>query len=1034
MYFVTTILIIILTSSKGETEPPAENCPVLCDCSDDFLIITCKVSKSLKLKLPMTTKELHLQKDYIGPIQNDTINRLVNLEILDFSFNNINYLQSGVFQYMEQLKWISLRGNILTYIDDDIFQDNRKLEYLDLSHNLFRFIPDASIRVLSNLNVFNMSYNSLVFAKLSVRFQVTTKLKVMDFSGNSLGFISSDDLDIMNGWESRVPKVLNYSHCNLRVIDAEAVKHVKNLEYLVLSHNVNLEVTNLTEFLSAAQEVSLRKLDLSYTNLSNKINTTDLTSENLGGLAIEELYLAGNHFKEIDDNALTYLTLKRLDLSNNSISSISAGLAQLTNLKYLDLSLNSISSVNDAFKNSLANMETLLLSHNILTEESNLDLSAAVKLIDLDLSSNSFGSFSIPRELVKLKVINIAGNKLGTLNNNEPLFGLESLIEIDLQNNELTSLVAFMFRDSPNLMDAHFGRNKIVDVSHQAFVPHCPKYLDLSYNNITNLRHFGWHGVMVIKLGHNKITEVEPQTFYFLDSLQELYLNNNNISSVDVDLLTHLTNLTDLSLRNNHLGDSDLLHDLLRPLPELRAVDIGSNEFSEMNGLSVPFSNNLELVKICMGDNKLKFLKPDIFTSLEKIEVVDFSGNPFQCDCELLPLQSWAQKTPIRVEGKENFGYRCKSPGYRNGKTLFNFTVRTFECNQYLFYVVVFSSVGGGAIILAVVIATVCHLWLKHRRKKKIVIDTAKPDLVGYKAMNGAVPTGKASEVNGTEMTLRENYPYNLQSDTLIDVEYENPVFDVDLDNYDSERLEKKKEKKPVKKKADKERSNEKKKQKIKKLQSDLKKYEKLLKEVRFQKRHGSDNNVDLGYLDLSSAERKERHRKSANKNHRRANNNHHSDDELIERKRRPRGNKDLVRMLSSRHYKSMPDVVNYVNSLSRRAHKGYPYSRIPIIHVDHPDRAHRGWVRSLIDIPRGRPSGGPHDDRHHYENLKYALTHRPPGGYHRMVPHGYHTISSGYRKPKMERPDLEETFTKSLGRSLGRKYFQSTSGLSVWV
>ena len=1022
------LMTMLIPGVYSETVAPGTVCPPECECGADFAITKCKIAKSTRLVLPSVTKELYLAKDYIGPFQNNSINRLLNLEVLDMSYNRINVLQTGVFRFMEKLKWLSLRGNMLTNIGEDLFQDNRNLEYLDLSYNLFRFLPDPSIRFMSNLKVFNISYNSLVFAKLGTRFQVTTKLEVMDFSGNDLGFISADDLDIMSGWESRVPKVLNYSNCNLRVIEPEAIKNVKNLKQLVLSNNVNLELSNLTDFLSAAQEVNLMKLDLSYTNLSQKINMSDLTSDTLGALAIQELNLAGNHFKEIDEHALTYLTLIRLDLSNNQISSLSAGLAQLHNLVYLDLSENRITTVDENFKTNIINMETLLLSNNQLSDESGLDIEGAVNLIDLDLSGNRLGTFSIPRDLTKLKTINLARNKLTSFSNNEPLVGLEDLNRIDLSNNQLISLGAFMFRDSPNLVHADFSRNKIVDVSHQTFVPHSPRTLDLSRNNLTSLKHFGWHDIDMINLGHNQISEIEPQTFYFLDALQKLYLNDNNISAVDVNLLTHVSNLTVLDMRKNHLSDSEMLHDLIKPLPKLKDLDISFNKFAEIKRPSLPFANSHELVHLKMRNNLFSYLSPYVFTPLEKLETVDFSQNPFHCDCKLVPLQSWAQKMTDKIKGQENPGYKCKTPGFRNGKSLFNFTLRAFDCNKLLFYAVVISSIGGGVIVLAIAIAILCHLYLRYRKKKKVNIETAKPDLVGFKVANGTIPNGKSRDTDTTAMTLRENYMYNNPSDTLIGVEFENPLSGLDVGHHIPHVKEKAKEKKPDKRKAEKEKTNEKKKQKIKKLQSDLKKYEKILKEVRFQNKHGSDNNVNLAYLDLSSAERKDRRRKN-NQNERRKKREYQSDDELIERKRRPRGNRDLVRMLSSRHYRSMPDVVSYVNSLPRREHRGYPYSRIPIVHVDHPDTAHRGWVRSLIDIPRGRPDRVP-SRRHQYENLKYALTHRPSGGYYRLGPSGHHTISSGYRKPRTERPDVEETFTKSLSR----KHSQSTSGLSVWV
>ena len=65
-----------------------------------------------------------------------------------------------------------------------------------------------------------------------------------------------------------------------------------------------------------------------------------------------------------------------------------------------------------------------------------------------------------------------------------------------------------------------------------------------------------------------------------LKSLLVLDVSHNRLRSVARDSLTHLPNLIRLDLRGNLL--SELMPEVLLPLKKVRALDLGSNQFSTL--------------------------------------------------------------------------------------------------------------------------------------------------------------------------------------------------------------------------------------------------------------------------------------------------------------------------------------------------------------------------------------------------------------------------------------------------------------------
>ncbi|XP_053396269.1 slit homolog 2 protein-like [Mercenaria mercenaria] len=986
-------------------------CPQKCSCSQDFVVIQCENSFKIEgHELSGVTKQFVLKRDFIGPVLNQTFKQLVSLETIDISYSKVNYIQSGAFAGLSKLKRVYLQGNLIQMLDEYLFKDNLLLEVLDLSHNLLYYLQDEPFRFLPNLMMLNISFNKLSSARLGMRFQVPTRLTQIDFSGNNIENVTADDFATTRRWEA-IPKYLNFSKCNLKFIETDAIKVWRNLEFLGLAHNRDIIFDNISLYLDAVSDVTLKKLDLSNTDISDKINITELTTENLGPLSLQELFLSGNGLGHIDKNFLSYLTLRKLDLSHNNLNEIGEGIAKLTHLKYLDLSHNKISSVHELFKDNLGNMQILKLSCNNLTNESGLDIEKGIKLTEVDLSENFLETFSVPPQLANVEVLNLSRNKIHSVNSGEPLVGLNKLMTLDLSENKMIELHNFMFRDSRNIKFVSFAGNEISTVSHQAFIPNCPKLVDLSRNLLGKIYHFGWNHISEIILSGNKISEIEPQAFFFLESLFKLDLSGNDISGLDVAVFSHLTNLTNLYLQGNNLSESVPIPDILAPLQSLHVIDLSFNNFTSFGYSPLPFSKNFDLREISISDNKIREFSPYIFSSIQSLQSVDFSRNPFHCSCENVPLKEWSLKTSVFIRHQENLGYICRSPNMRGTNTLLNFETRTFECRRYLFYIVVFCTSGMACMLIAVATATICYCY-KKRKRGEIDIEkkTEEIDLISYDKMNKSEQEAVTPEEY--VKSIRDNYIKGSPSDTLIDVEFENP--NLLIDNRDDEKIISKKQ--PLKVKREKHKSRVSKAKNDHHKLTDAKKlkyyaqlydilHETNAKNGNNHKKHDKKNMKKI--LETLEKEYKKRNEKddlkkmliAMDKEYRkikekngRSRGRHHGK----ERHKRSRGNKELVRMVSLRQSKSMPDVLSYVNSLPRQRLHGndYRYTRIPIYHIDHADKSHPGWARSMVDIPRGHRLSNGLLGGHGMAKCRRQ-------SYERFIdddriPVGYHTISSG--------------------------------------
>lgn len=208
----------------------------------------------------------------------------------------------------------------------------------------------------------------------------------------------------------------------------------------------------------------------------------------------------------------------------------------------------------------------------------------------------------------------------------------------------------------------------------------------------------------VIDMSNNHIREIRGKAYHHVQQVELLILNHNNISiSPTDDELNHLhprifSNF--INLRALHLTDafadftssalSKDLHAIFvnSNLTKLKKLHLEQNEIVRFKDRNV-FCDLPQLMDLYMGDNNLKEINFNIkclqhlhFLDLERNRfetlnqrdmdaltmlsnlpgrtdelIVDFSRNPFQCDCSIFEFVKWLRDTNVTVRNRN--GLMC---------------------------------------------------------------------------------------------------------------------------------------------------------------------------------------------------------------------------------------------------------------------------------------------------------------------------------------------------------------------------------------
>lgn len=421
---------------------------------------------------------------------------------------------------------------------------------------------------------------------------------------------------------------LDLSSNGMGKIEEGSFHWLSRLEILILAENNIKHVTKAT-FKGLR---SLKKLNLTRALVKGRTSSTpiidDFSFQPLS--ALESLILQRTSVRDITEHTFTGLTsLHELDMSWSSyrslqnISSKTLASLAMSPLRHLDLTRTAIRQISPGAFSALRNLNALFLDFNFIRqiitgqEFEGLDQVEEIHLSDnhqtIKLSSTSF--IHVP----SLKVLTLGGSLTSTS------------LDLDLSP----------FRPLSNLT-----------------------YLDLSNNNVANIREDVLHGLVnlkVLKLQHNNLARVWKSAnlggpVLFLTgapNLVSLEMDYNGLDEIPLEAMRGLNNLRELSLGNN----------LLDSLKDSAFVDLHS------------------LRVLSLQKNLITAVKPEVFKApMSNLSLLAMDRNPFDCTCEsILWFVTWLNTTNTTVPGVRD-QYKCNTPLLYFNRSVMDFD--TLSCKD----------------------------------------------------------------------------------------------------------------------------------------------------------------------------------------------------------------------------------------------------------------------------------------------------------------------------------------------------------------
>ncbi|XP_067661653.1 CD180 antigen-like [Haliotis asinina] len=686
-------------------------CPSVCTCDDTLTSIQCVDQVLFRLpELPKMVQHLNVSNIYLGPILTTSFNTFTRLTHLDLSSNLISFINNNTFSGLDTLTHLDLSNNNLKVLADDVFQGLHRLEVLHLDNNGIDNFNGAFFREMPNLRELYLSRNNFFHLKLGLRFQVLNQLQVLDLSHNDFADVTNDAFDNVHSWTNTVKRKLSLSHCQITSVENGTFLQFRGLYDLDLSGVTTLTSDNISIIMEDLKHLNTKRLNLGSMNLAN-IDTIFTSSPKL---SLHYLNLSHNKLQNISATAFTNIgSLQHLDISYNNIKVLQPSFTKLNNLKILDISHNELKSFDGPAVAKLTSLETLTASHNRFDERSQVKLNPLQHLKVLDLSFNTLDDLITTGNTVKLEELILAGNNISSL---DMIPQADNLRVLDVSQNKITVLGPYIFSSAVKLEKVDFSQNLISVIDHMVFLPNTshPYMINLSGNKLTNLWFGGWSRAQVLDLSENLISEVDFNAFQGMSDLEVLDLSSNVITGFHDNTFRDLLNLHTLIVANNSL-ETHFHHQKFKytfsSLESLKTVDLSSNSITHMEAST--FDKNHALVNISLASNKLPTISPFVFKDLTNLQHLGLSGNPFLCDCNLLPLVSWLTEVDPDIYGKSRF--ECASPYSRRGMSIFEYEVTFLECNEGLLNFIVFGSLGLLMIFVGVVGTIVCRSYQKWR-------------------------------------------------------------------------------------------------------------------------------------------------------------------------------------------------------------------------------------------------------------------------------------------------------------------------------
>ncbi|PNX98294.1 receptor-like protein kinase [Trifolium pratense] len=480
-----------------------------------------------------------------------TIGNMRHLYKLDLSNCQFNGTLPNSLSNLTQLSYLDLSSNSFTGAMPS-FRMAKTLTRIDLSHNRLSGVISSSdyFEGLHNLVSIDLRDNSINGSIPSSLFSLPLLQNIL-LSLNH--FSKVEEFTIMS---SSVLNMLELSSNDLAGPFPTSIFQLSSLSVLDLSYN---KFTGSLKLEKLFELRSLTSLDLSYNNFSVNVNVANADLSSLPN--ISTLNLASCNLKTFPSFLRNKSIITILDLSNNQIQGrVPNWIWKLQVLQTLNLSHNMLTDLEGPLQNLASNLIELDLHNN--------QLKGPIPVLPkyasyLDYSMNKFDSF-IPQDIGNyLSFTTFLSLSNNTLFGNIPhsLCNASSLQVLDISMNRISGTIpSCLMSMTQTLVVLNLRMNNLIGTIPDVFPPSCAlRTLDLQKNNLDGQI---------------------PKSLVKCSALEVLDLANNNIVDRFPCLLKKISTLRVLVLRKNKFYDPIECQATEDTWRMLQIIDLAFNNFS----------------------------------------------------------------------------------------------------------------------------------------------------------------------------------------------------------------------------------------------------------------------------------------------------------------------------------------------------------------------------------------------------------------------------------------------------------------------
>nr|XP_022916429.1 toll-like receptor 4 [Onthophagus taurus]XP_022916430.1 toll-like receptor 4 [Onthophagus taurus] len=498
-----------------------------------------------------------------------------SLKCFKINESGINEILPGDFDNLLHITGLYIEDNMkLTWIQIGALKDLNRLEVLSISFNpLLMSLGEDVFEGLNSLVTLRLIHNGFNEIKdASVAFKAPFMPNLATIILSELDCRRVEKEDFANLNGSGVGNIF-FDDSQIDYIHPEAFIYLKNLKNLSVSETL-VEETNMIDVLKKIGEHKIPLMSLNLKGWGFKTRVPNKLFNIIANTTITELILNRNQFHTIDENTFP----------------------------------------------EMPNIESLILEDCMIT----------------DIKENAFINFK------NLKQLHLKDNKMVTAPKGVLIPTLEVL---DISGNTKPGKSYFTLEEN---------RSKFDNMT-------LLKMLDLSYNNVRRIYNrslFGPINLKKLNLFHSNIMLISDNAFYELSNLEYLNLGDNHfpqrswvkeiftglinlkylsLESCKIeyfpsnDIFGELTSLETLNLRKNFL--SEITPDFIFSLRTLKVLNLSDNRLKTWhNRLFIKTA----LENLTISRNPFTYLTEAMLKDISHFKLVDFSNNPFHCDCDQL--------------------------------------------------------------------------------------------------------------------------------------------------------------------------------------------------------------------------------------------------------------------------------------------------------------------------------------------------------------------------------------------------------------